>query len=65
MDKKQQQVFRRTWTASPRTEERDLLISRLRLLGYTYRAIAERVGMSASGVMLALRRMDAGRPGRI
>jgi len=64
MDQKPQHAFRRTWSASPRAEERDLLISRLRLLGYTYRAIGEKVGMSAAGVMLALRRIESGRPGR-
>jgi len=64
MEQQQKPAFTRTWIASPRVAERDLFISRLRTLGYTYRAIGEMVGMSGTGVMLALRRIDAGRPGR-
>jgi DNA-directed RNA polymerase specialized sigma24 family protein len=44
--------------------ERDKLIMELRLRGMPYRAIGKRVGMSANGVMHALRRMQEGKPGR-
>lgn len=43
--------------------ERDKLIRELRLQGLSYRAIGNRVGMSANGVMHSLRRMAEGRPG--
>jgi transposase len=45
-------------------DERDKLIKELRLRGMPYRAIGKRVGMSANGVMHALRRMQENRPGR-
>jgi hypothetical protein len=43
--------------------ERDQKILALRRRGYTYRAIGKAVGMSANGVMHALRRLQAGGPG--
>jgi hypothetical protein len=43
--------------------QRDELIVALRRRGLTYRQIAPRVGMSANGVMQALRRIGAGRGG--
>jgi hypothetical protein len=44
--------------------QRDELIVALRRRGFTYRAIARRVGMSPVGVLRALRRIGAGRQGR-
>ncbi len=44
--------------------ERDALIVRLRRRGWTYRRIGKALGMSANGVMLALRRIVEGRAGR-
>jgi hypothetical protein len=41
----------------------DKKIIELRQRGYSYRAIGRVVGMSANGVMLALRRLQAGGPG--
>ena len=43
--------------------ERDRSILELRKRGHTYRAIGKAVGMDASGVMRAWRRLQAGRPG--
>jgi hypothetical protein len=43
--------------------ERDRAILELRKRGHTYRAIGKAVGMDASGVMRAWRRLQAGRPG--
>jgi hypothetical protein len=43
--------------------QRDKMMVELRRRGFSYRAIAERVGMSPSGVLLALRRIGQGRPG--
>jgi hypothetical protein len=37
--------------------ERDQMISKLRRCGYTHRRVGKAVGMSANGVMQALRRM--------
>lgn len=44
--------------------DRDQMIAHLRGLGWSYRAIGKRVGMSANGVMHSLRRMAQQRPGR-
>ena len=41
----------------------DQMILTLRQRGLSYRAIGRRVGMSANGVMHALRRQQAGGPG--
>jgi hypothetical protein len=41
----------------------DQKILELRRRGLSYRAIGRQVHMSANGVMLALRRLQAGRPG--
>jgi hypothetical protein len=43
--------------------QRDQMIVELRRRGYTYRAIGKRVGMSANGVMHALRRLKVDGPG--
>jgi DNA-directed RNA polymerase specialized sigma24 family protein len=43
--------------------ERDKKIIELRGAGFSYREIGSRVGMSANGVMHALRRIREGRPG--
>jgi hypothetical protein len=43
--------------------ERDQMIIKLRKRGHTYRAIGKAVGMSANGVMLAWRRLQAGGQG--
>ena len=45
-------------------EDRDKKIRELHGLGFSYREIGKRVGMSANGVMHSLRRMQQGRPGR-
>lgn len=44
--------------------ERDELIVELRRRGCTLAHIGRRVGMSANGVLHALRRIEEGRPGR-
>jgi hypothetical protein len=44
--------------------QRDQRIVELRKRGLTYRQIAPRVGMSAGGVLRALRRIGEGRQGR-
>jgi DNA-binding NarL/FixJ family response regulator len=46
------------------SDQRDELIARLRSQGWTLKRIAERVGMSTSGVHDALGRVADGRPGR-
>jgi hypothetical protein len=43
--------------------QRDRMIVELRRRGYTYRAIGKAVGMSASSVLYAWRRLQAGGPG--
>jgi hypothetical protein len=43
--------------------QRDKMIVDLRRRGLSYRAIGKRVGMSANGVMLAWRRLQAGGAG--
>jgi DNA-directed RNA polymerase specialized sigma24 family protein len=48
----------------PNIEDRDRKIVAARRLGYSYQAIGDHVGMSAAGVMKALRRIEDGRPGR-
>lgn len=45
-------------------EERDELIVKLRNAGWSYRDVGAQVGMSANGVMHALRRIADGRRGR-
>lgn len=45
-------------------EERDAIVVKLRQRGYSYRQIGEATGMTANGVMHALRRIEEGRPGR-
>lgn len=44
--------------------ERDKVILELRKRGWSYRKIGQHVGMSANGVMHALRRIQQGRQGR-
>jgi hypothetical protein len=44
--------------------ERDALIVRLRRKRWSYARIGAACGMSANGVMLSLRRIAEGRPGR-
>jgi len=44
--------------------QRDQLILTLRRRGFTYRLIADRVGMTPGGVLRALRRIGEGREGR-
>jgi hypothetical protein len=52
------------YSRTGRTElQRDALIVELRRRGFTYRAIARRVGMSPGGVLRALRRIGEGRSG--
>jgi len=48
----------------PNIEDRDRKIVAARRLGYSYQAIGDHFGMSAAGVMKALRRIEDGRPGR-
>jgi IS30 family transposase len=43
--------------------QRDKTIVELRKRGYSYRAIGRQVGMDASGVLRALRRLEAGGAG--
>jgi hypothetical protein len=43
--------------------QRDRMIVELRQLGYSYKRIGRAVGMDASSVMRALRRLQAGGPG--
>ena len=45
-------------------DERDALVVRLRGLGWSYRRIGAATGLTANGVMHALRRIEDGRPGR-
>jgi hypothetical protein len=45
--------------------QRDQLIVELRRRGYTLRQIAPRVGMTPGGVLRAVRRIGAGRQGRV
>ena len=45
-------------------QQTDDLIVTMRRAGYTLTAIAQRVGMSPSGVHRALARISDGRPGR-
>jgi lambda repressor-like predicted transcriptional regulator len=46
------------------TPERDQTILDLRKRGYTYRAIAKKVGMSPRGAQQVIERLQTGRPGR-
>jgi DNA-binding NarL/FixJ family response regulator len=46
-------------------DTRDELILTLRRQGLTFKQIARRVGLSERGVSMAMRRIQAGRPGRV
>jgi len=48
----------------PNVTDRDRKIVEWRRRGYTYRQIGDALGMTANGVMKALRRIEDGRPGR-
>jgi DNA-binding CsgD family transcriptional regulator len=45
-------------------DQRDKTILDLRKHGYTYRAIAGKLGMTPAGVLYALHRIQDGRPGK-
>jgi DNA-directed RNA polymerase specialized sigma24 family protein len=46
-------------------DERDQKVVELKALGRSYREIGAATGLSANGVMHALRRIAEGRPGRV
>lgn len=48
----------------PNVADRDRKIVEWRRQGYSYQRIADALGMTANGVMKALRRIEDGRPGR-
>lgn len=48
----------------PNIADRDRRIVELRNCGFSYKKIGESLGMTANGVMKALRRIEDGRPGR-
>ena len=48
----------------PAVADRDRKIAEWRRQGFSYQKIADVLGMTATGVMKALRRIEDGRPGR-
>jgi len=56
--------FKRLTSEIPTVADRDARLVELRRQGYSYQQIGAALGMSATGVMKALRRIEDGRPGR-